>query len=54
VVPETPMGRLFRDAVGRANQVAAGHAHEVVLLVCGLPMVMKQEGIGASGHRGIE
>jgi adenosylcobinamide kinase / adenosylcobinamide-phosphate guanylyltransferase len=41
VVPETPIGRLFRDAAGRANQVAAGHAHEVVLLVCGLPMVMK-------------
>jgi adenosylcobinamide kinase/adenosylcobinamide-phosphate guanylyltransferase len=41
VVPETPLGRLFRDAAGRANQVAARHAQEVVLMVCGLPMVVK-------------
>jgi adenosylcobinamide kinase/adenosylcobinamide-phosphate guanylyltransferase len=41
VVPETPLGRLFRDAAGRANQIAARHAQEVVLMVCGLPMVVK-------------
>jgi adenosylcobinamide kinase/adenosylcobinamide-phosphate guanylyltransferase len=41
VVPETPLGRLFRDAAGRANQVAARHAREVVLMVCGLPVVVK-------------
>jgi adenosylcobinamide kinase/adenosylcobinamide-phosphate guanylyltransferase len=41
VVPETPLGRLFRDVAGRANQVAAGHAQEVVLLVCGLPVQIK-------------
>lgn len=41
VVPDTPLGRLFRDAAGRANQVAARHAQEVVLLVCGVPMMVK-------------
>jgi adenosylcobinamide kinase / adenosylcobinamide-phosphate guanylyltransferase len=41
VVPETPLGRLFRDAAGRANQVAARHAQEVVLMVSGLPLVVK-------------
>jgi adenosylcobinamide kinase / adenosylcobinamide-phosphate guanylyltransferase len=41
VVPETPLGRLFRDAAGRANQVAARHAQEVVLMVSGLPMTVK-------------
>jgi adenosylcobinamide kinase/adenosylcobinamide-phosphate guanylyltransferase len=41
VVPETPLGRLFRDAAGRANQVAARYAQEVVLMVCGLPLVVK-------------
>jgi adenosylcobinamide kinase / adenosylcobinamide-phosphate guanylyltransferase len=41
VVPETPLGRLFRDVAGRANQVAARHAEEVVLMVAGLPMVVK-------------
>ena len=44
VVPETSLGRLFRDAAGCANQVAARHAQEVVMLVCGLPVVIKQDG----------
>jgi len=44
VVPETSLGRLFRDVAGRANQVAARHAEEVVMLVCGLPVVIKQDG----------
>jgi adenosylcobinamide kinase / adenosylcobinamide-phosphate guanylyltransferase len=43
VVPETPLGRLFRDAAGRANQAAAWHAQEVVLLVSGIPVVIKSE-----------
>jgi adenosylcobinamide kinase/adenosylcobinamide-phosphate guanylyltransferase len=41
VVPETSLGRLFRDAAGCANQVAARHAQEVVLLVSGVPVVIK-------------
>jgi adenosylcobinamide kinase / adenosylcobinamide-phosphate guanylyltransferase len=45
VVPETPLGRFFRDAAGRANQVAARHAGEVVLMVSGLPLVVKSEGV---------
>jgi adenosyl cobinamide kinase/adenosyl cobinamide phosphate guanylyltransferase len=32
---------LFRDAAGRANQVAARHAEEVVLMVSGLPVLVK-------------
>jgi adenosylcobinamide kinase/adenosylcobinamide-phosphate guanylyltransferase len=52
VVPETSLGRLFRDAAGRANQVVAGHAHEVVLLVCGLPMVIKGKSIPSPLGRG--
>jgi adenosyl cobinamide kinase/adenosyl cobinamide phosphate guanylyltransferase len=42
VVPETSLGRLFRDAAGRANQVAAHQAQEVVLMVSGLPVVIKR------------
>ena len=42
VVPETPLGRLFRDAAGRANQVAASQAQEVVPMVCSLPVVLKK------------
>jgi len=41
VVPETVMGRQFRDLQGWANQRLAHAAHEVVLCVCGLPMTVK-------------
>jgi len=41
IVPETPMGRQFRDLQGWANQRLARAAHEVVLCVCGLPMLVK-------------
>lgn len=43
VVPESPLGRLFRDAAGRANQAAARQAQEVVLLVSGVPVVIKSD-----------
>ncbi len=42
LVPETPLGRLFRDVAGRANQQAAAAAGRVVLLVAGLPLTVKE------------
>ncbi len=41
IVPASPMGRLFRDALGRVNQGAARDAHEVYVLVAGLPLRLK-------------
>ena len=41
LVPETPLGRVFRDAIGRANQAFAAAADEVYLLVAGIPLRMK-------------
>jgi adenosylcobinamide kinase/adenosylcobinamide-phosphate guanylyltransferase len=41
VVPPTKLGRLYRDALGRANQRLAQHADEVLLLVAGLPWRLK-------------
>ena len=41
IVPPTPLGRLFRDALGRANQELAADADEVYLLVAGLPLRIK-------------
>ncbi|HEX7051913.1 MAG TPA: bifunctional adenosylcobinamide kinase/adenosylcobinamide-phosphate guanylyltransferase [Longimicrobiales bacterium] len=41
VVPATELGRWFRDAMGEANQRVAAAADEVVLLVSGLPLVLK-------------
>lgn len=41
VVPPTRLGRLYRDALGRANQRIAQRADEVVLLVASLPWRLK-------------
>lgn len=41
IVPATPLGRVFRDALGRANQSLAARADEVFLLVAGLPVRIK-------------
>lgn len=41
LVPATPLGRVFRDAIGRANQQLAAHADSVFLLVAGLPLRLK-------------
>lgn len=41
VVPPYPLGRLFRDGLGRANQQIALAADEVLLLVAGLPWRLK-------------
>jgi adenosylcobinamide kinase/adenosylcobinamide-phosphate guanylyltransferase len=41
LVPATDLGLKFRDYLGRANQVAARYADEVVLMVSGLPVTIK-------------
>lgn len=41
LVPEYASGRLFRDAAGRANQVLAAAAGEVVLCISGIPVRIK-------------
>jgi len=41
IVPESPDSRLYRDLVGRCNQVIAAHADEVVLVSCGIPLTLK-------------
>ncbi|MGI9148187.1 MAG: bifunctional adenosylcobinamide kinase/adenosylcobinamide-phosphate guanylyltransferase [Chloroflexota bacterium] len=41
LVPAYPLGRQFRDALGRLNQFAAGACAEVYLVVAGLPLQLK-------------
>jgi adenosylcobinamide kinase / adenosylcobinamide-phosphate guanylyltransferase len=48
IIPENPAARLYRDLLGRCNQVIAVAADTVILMVAGLPIVVKDEAGGAT------
>lgn len=41
IVPDTALGRYFRDLLGRVNQRLAKEASEVYLVICGLSQRLK-------------
>jgi adenosylcobinamide kinase/adenosylcobinamide-phosphate guanylyltransferase len=41
LVPESKLGRIYRDMLGKANQLIASHATEVYLMVACLPVRVK-------------
>jgi adenosylcobinamide kinase/adenosylcobinamide-phosphate guanylyltransferase len=43
IVPAYRIGRLYRDILGRANQVLAQTADEVYLMVAGIPLRVKPQ-----------
>ena len=41
LVPENKLGRVYRDLLGKANQLLAQHANEVYFMVSGIPVKIK-------------
>jgi adenosylcobinamide kinase / adenosylcobinamide-phosphate guanylyltransferase len=41
IVPSYPLGRIYSDALGWANQALARNAKRVILMVAGIPLVIK-------------
>lgn len=50
VVPPYPLGRLFRDILGAANQALAAESAHVLMVVAGIPVDLRA--LSRSGHRG--
>jgi adenosylcobinamide kinase / adenosylcobinamide-phosphate guanylyltransferase len=44
IIPADRISRLYRDILGRANQMLADRADEVYLLVAGIPLAIKKPG----------
>jgi len=42
IVPADRVSRLYRDLLGKANQMLAEHADEVYLMVAGIPITIKK------------
>ena len=51
VVPDTYLGRAFRDILGRINQLLAAAAEDVWFVVSGIPVAVKKDGQTAGGIR---
>jgi adenosylcobinamide kinase/adenosylcobinamide-phosphate guanylyltransferase len=43
VVPDNPLARKFRDLLGWTNQQIAQTANEIILMIAGVPMIVKKE-----------
>lgn len=42
IIPADRVSRLYRDLLGKANQMLAKHADEVYLMVAGIPVAVKR------------
>lgn len=43
IVPEYPLGRRYRDLLGKVNQIFASNASKVFFMVAGIPLEVKNE-----------
>jgi len=45
LVPESRLGRLYRDLLGKVNQIFAERADHVYFMLSGIPLILKKEEI---------
>jgi adenosyl cobinamide kinase/adenosyl cobinamide phosphate guanylyltransferase len=45
IVPSTPLGRRYRDALGRVNRMVAAAARDATLMVAGLDVPLKRRDV---------
>ena len=45
LVPESKLGRIYRDLLGKANQLLAQHANEVYFMASGIPVKLKSQSL---------
>lgn len=43
LVPEYPIGRRYRDLLGKVNQIFAKYANKVFFMIAGIPLEVKNE-----------
>ncbi|MCX7796622.1 MAG: bifunctional adenosylcobinamide kinase/adenosylcobinamide-phosphate guanylyltransferase [bacterium] len=43
IVPEYPLGRRYRDLLGKVNQVFARYSNKVFFMIAGIPLEVKDE-----------
>ena len=53
LVPETPLGRLFRDVAGRAHATLAAHADEIYFGAMGVMLRLRPEPVAIQTGRAI-
>jgi adenosylcobinamide kinase/adenosylcobinamide-phosphate guanylyltransferase len=41
LVPDNPLGRVYRDILGRANSIIANKADQVFMMISGIPLKIK-------------
>jgi adenosylcobinamide kinase/adenosylcobinamide-phosphate guanylyltransferase len=41
LVPDNPLGRVYRDILGRANSIIAHKADQVFMMISGIPLKIK-------------
>ncbi len=51
IVPAIPLARRFTDVLGWINQWVGARAHEVYLVVAGIPLLLKPDGSSAGRMR---